>query len=65
MYLYSSLTPYPTAMSGSSLMTPLAAVFMRSSARPSLGLVNSYLAESLNIAGLAETRHGLGGRAGY
>ena len=46
-YLYSSLMPYEMMISGSSAMTALAAVFMRSSARRSFGFSNAYLFENL------------------
>lgn len=48
-YLYSSLMPYAMTMSGSSVMTCLAAAFMRSIARRSFGFSKEYLAENLWI----------------
>lgn len=47
-YLYSSLMPYPMAMSGSSVMTVLAAAFMRSSALLSFGFSKPYFAANLD-----------------
>ena len=46
-YLYSSLIPYAMTISGSSFMTAIAAAFMRSSARRSLGFSKAYLFENL------------------
>lgn len=47
-YLYSSLTPYATVMSWTSPMTALAAAFMSSRARLSLGFSNAYLFANLD-----------------
>lgn len=46
-HLYSSLMPYATTSSGSSVMTVLAASFMRSRALLSLGFSNEYLLANL------------------
>lgn len=46
-YLYSSLIPYAIIISGSSVMTALAAAFMSSRARRSFGFSKAYLSENL------------------
>jgi hypothetical protein len=46
-YLYSSLVPYAIMISGSSVMTALAAAFMSSRARRSLGFSKACLSENL------------------
>lgn len=46
-YLYSSLIPYATTISDRSTSTALAAAFMRSRARRSLGFSKVCLAENL------------------
>jgi hypothetical protein len=48
-YLYSSLIPYAITISGCSVITALAAAFMRSNARRSFGFSNACLAENLSF----------------
>lgn len=57
-YLYSSLMPYARMISGSSAITALAAAFMSSRARRSLGFSNAYLSENLlKISIVCDNRH--------
>jgi hypothetical protein len=51
-YLYSSLIPYAMTISGRSVSTALAAMFMRSSALRSFGFSKVYFAENLHCCQL-------------